>query len=61
MPVIENSTAILEDGGPTTFNVTLPTGTAAGDALLAIIAKDDDPLMYSSGKSLLLLTFLVDI
>ena len=47
-PTIATYRDIIEDGGPISFNVTLPTSTAAGDLLLAIIAKDDDPLMYSS-------------
>jgi len=46
-PVIESYTdiAVLSEA---TFDVNLPSGTVAGNLLLAIIAKDDDPAMYSS-------------
>ena len=46
-PVIASYTNISV-GNASSFNVSLPSGTAAGDLLVAIIAKDDDPLMYSS-------------
>lgn len=45
-PIIESSMDIAEAGQ--TFDVNLPSGTVAGNLLLAIIAKDDDPAMYSS-------------
>jgi len=47
VPVIATTTNILELAS-VGWNTTLPSGTAAGDLLLAIIAKDDDPLMSSS-------------
>jgi len=46
-PVIESSTNIAELA-TTAFNVALPSETAAGDLLVAIIAKDDDIAMDSS-------------
>lgn len=46
-PTIQSSTDISEVA-VITFDVTLPTGTAAGDLLVAIIAKDDDVAMASS-------------
>jgi len=46
-PVIESSTDISALGVDT-FDVTLPSGTEAGNLLLAIIAKDDDVAMASS-------------
>ena len=45
-PIIASYSDINAVG--TSFNVSLPASTAEGDLLLAIIAKDDDPLMYSS-------------
>ncbi len=47
IPVIESSTDITESG-TTSFNVALPSGTEAGDLLVAIIAKDDEVVMASS-------------
>ncbi|NOQ37727.1 hypothetical protein GQ472_02455, partial [archaeon] len=46
-PVIESYTdiAVLSEA---TFDVNLPSGTVAGDLLLAIIAKDNDDAMASS-------------
>lgn len=45
VPVIESFTAIQEGTDTTSFSVTHPTGLAAGDLLLACIAKDDDIAM----------------
>jgi hypothetical protein len=49
-PTISSYTNISESTNVTSFQVTLPSSTAAGDLLVAIIAKDDDPSCSSSNS-----------
>jgi len=47
-PVIETYRDINVAAAATPFTVTLPTGTVAGNLLLCIMSKDDDPAVVSN-------------